>query len=95
MNTPPGKKFICHVCYEYDHVLTQCTLPAKETRRICANYERLTEEERKTVPNDSYLAAKYNLQLRESRNTAGPSTDTTPANAEYPKADVPTNQGKV
>ena len=100
---PSGKKFICHICYEYDHVLTQCTTPAEDTRRICANYERLTEEERKTVPNDSYLAAKYYQQLRESRNATGPNMSTTgnlpnnhnAADAEYPKAAGPSNPGKV
>ena len=100
--SPSEKKFICHICYEHGHVLTQCTTPAKDNLRICANYERLTEEERKTVPDDSYLAAKYYLQLRESRNGAGPSTGSTgsspkvsPATPDNPQAIQPSNQGKA
>jgi len=56
-------KIICHCCYAYGHIAPQCQSRLYNLRQTLENYEKLTEEEKKTVPDTSYESAKAYLEI--------------------------------
>ena len=51
---PSRPYIICHECYEEGHISPDCILPLRERTKVVANYERLTPEQRASVPATSY-----------------------------------------
>ena len=52
--TRPTSTIIFYLCYGKGHMANRCTCALKDMRVIKHNFESLTEEERKGVPDESY-----------------------------------------
>ena len=61
---PPS--FICRECYEKGHLKPNCPLPARELARVPYNYSKLSEQERRGVPDAAYLRPLFVLHYQAS-----------------------------
>jgi len=64
----PSKKtkLICYSCYAKGHTVPQCQLKLSELDNVVKNFEALTEDKRKTVPDTAYRNAKQYLAIQEA-----------------------------
>ena len=59
------QQIICYLCYEIGtHISPRCTDKLNDMDLVVANYEKLTDEQKKLVPDDSYKLAKRYLDMR-------------------------------
>ena len=61
----PKKQIICYLCYEIGtHISPRCTAKLNDMDLVVANYEKLTDEQKQLVPDDSYKLAKRYIDMR-------------------------------
>ena len=87
VNRSPDDRFICHTCYAFGHVSTQCTVNIGKAAQIVRNYETLTEEQRKRVPRAAYDCTKAYAKAKseEQKGALSPSPSATGATS-HPNA---------
>lgn len=54
---------ICYECYLPGHLSPRCKMKLKDLHQIPENYRKLTEDQKKRVPNAAYLRATAGLSL--------------------------------
>lgn len=55
---PTPEEIICSPCYAKEHLSSQCPVKKFQFSNVVTNYESLTEEDKKKVPEMSFQDAK-------------------------------------
>ncbi len=59
------KQIICHQCYEIDdHISPNCTVKLGDMRRVVENYDKLSVDQKESVPDNSYKLAHRYLEMK-------------------------------
>ncbi len=70
---------ICYACYAKGHTSPKCELRAADMRQVVINFEALTDEEKESVPDTAYKAAKEYLVVQDRLKAEKQSVDSSPA----------------
>ena len=68
--------FICHECYQKGHLRPNCPRTVRDLAILAFHYSRLTEEEKKNVPDTAYLRAIALLNFQVNGSVLQPTVNT-------------------